>query len=350
MKHCPLPLKDFSIVEKSLADILLTSETSEWGYIVEVNLTIPEELHDFFADYPLAPSREVVDIGAMSNELVDMLGKLRITTLPKVPKLLQTLHPKEGYVLHYLTLKLYHELGMKITHLGKVLQFRQSHWMAPFVDLNTRLRKAAVNNFQENFYKLIVNSAFGKTMESNSGRKKLEIVRNERELLKKTALSTMKSFQIIDDQLATISFSVTKILWNKPMIVGATILDLAKRFMFQFHYQKKTKSKLGTPYSDTDRFIYAIKTDDVYRDLEKIKADFDFSNYDEDHFLFEDTNKKVVLKFKDETGGKPIREFIALKPKLYSVVLNGKQNLSHPSTPIPTFYRTKLPPPTSLPP
>ena len=180
--------------------------------------------------------------------------------------------------------------------------------MAHFVDLNTRLRKAAVNKFQENFYKLIVNAAFGKTMESKLGRKKLEIVRNERELLQKTALSTMKSFQIIDDQLAKISFSVTKILWDKPMIVGATILDLPKRFMFQFHYQKmKPNLNLELLYSDTDSFIYAIKTDDVYRDLEKIKADFDFSNYDEDHFLFEDTSKKFVLKFKDETGGKPIR-------------------------------------------
>ena len=75
LKHCLLPLNDFSIVQKSLADILLTSEISEWGYIVEVNLTIPEELHDFFADYPLAPSREVMDIGAMSNEQVDKLEK-----------------------------------------------------------------------------------------------------------------------------------------------------------------------------------------------------------------------------------------------------------------------------------
>ena len=86
----------------------------------------------------------------------------------------------------------------------------------------------------------------------------------------------------------------------------------------------KPNLNLELLYSDTDNFVYAIKTDDVYRDLEKIKADCDFSNYDEDQFLFEDTNKKVVLKFKDETGGKPIREFIALKTKLYSVVLNGK--------------------------
>ena len=107
----------------------------------------------------------------------------------------------------------------------------------------------------------------------------------------------MKSFQIIDDHLATISFSVTKILWDKLMIVVATILDLAKRFMFQFHYQKKKPNlNLELLYSDTDSFIYTIKTDDVYRGLEKIKTVFDFSNYDEDHFLFEDTNKKVVLK------------------------------------------------------
>ena len=72
-----------------------------------------------------------------------------------------------------------------------------------------------MNNFQENFYKLICNSAFSKTLESKLERKKLEFVRNERTLLQKTALSTMKSFQIIDDQLATISFSVTKILWDK---------------------------------------------------------------------------------------------------------------------------------------
>ena len=85
-----------------------------------------------------------------------------------------------------------------------------------------------------------------------------------------------------------------------------------------------TESKFGTLFSDTNSFIYAIKSDDVYRDLEKIKADFDFSNYDDDHFLFEDTNKKVMLKFKDEIGGKPIREFIALKPKLNSVFLDGK--------------------------
>ena len=106
------------------------------------------------------------------------------------------------------------------------------------MDLNTQLRISARNKFEENFYKLIVNSPFGKTMEPKLGRKKLEITRNERELLQKTALSTMKSFQIIDEEVATVFFAVTSILWDKPMIIGASILDLSKRFMFYFHYQQ----------------------------------------------------------------------------------------------------------------
>ena len=70
-------------------------------------------------------------------------------------------------------------------------------------------------------------------------------------------------------------------------------------------------------YSDTDSFLYAIKTEDVYADLQKLSDSFNFSNYPSDHFLFSNLNKKVVLKFKDEVAGKIIEEFIALKPKLY---------------------------------
>ena len=142
------------------------------------------------------------------------------------------LDPKEGYVLHYLTLKLYIELGLKINKLAKVLKYRQGRWMEPFVDLNTRLRMSARNKFEENFYKIIVASAFGKTMESKLGRKKQEVIRNERELLQTLALGTMKSFQIIDEEVATVCFTVTSILWDKPMIIGASFLNLSKLIMF----------------------------------------------------------------------------------------------------------------------
>ena len=189
----------------------------------------------------------------------------------------------------------------------------------PFVDLNIQLRMSARNKFEENLYKLIVHSTFGKLMESKLRHKKLEIIRNEREWLQKTALSTMKSLEIIDKEVATVSFAVTSILWDKTMIIGASILDLSKQFTFYFHYQQmKANMNLELLYRDTDSFIYAIKTEDVYADLQKLSDSFDVSNYPSDHFLFSNENKKTVLKFKDDAAGKIIEEFIALKPKLYS--------------------------------
>ena len=114
MKHCPLPMKNFSITEESLEDILKNDDNSEWGYILEVDLSIPQEIPDCFADYPPDPSREVIVMDKLRNAQIQMLGEIGVTSLPKKPKLVQTLDPKEGYVLHYLTLKLYIELGLQV--------------------------------------------------------------------------------------------------------------------------------------------------------------------------------------------------------------------------------------------
>ena len=197
--------------------------------------------------------------------------------------------------------------------------------MEPFVDLNTRLRISARNKFEDNFYKLIVNSAFGKTMESKLGRKKLENIRNEIELLQKTALSTMNSFQIINEEVATVCFAVTIILWDKPMIIGASILDLLKWFIFYFNYrQMKANMNLELLYSDTDSFIYAINKNRrrICRSA-KIERLFWFFQLPQRSLLIQHCDKKVVLKFKDEAAGKIIEEFIALKPKLYLLKYAG---------------------------
>ena len=110
------------------------------------------------------------------------------------------------------------------------------------------------------------------------------------------------------------------------MIIGASILDLSKRFMFYFHYwQAKANINLKLLYSDTDSFICAIKTNDVYADLQKMNDGFDFSNYPNNHFLFSKVNKKVVLKIKDKAAKKIIEEFIAgLLAEICRLVLKKK--------------------------
>ena len=237
-----------------------------------------------------------------------MLGEMAITSLPKLPKLIESLQRKEGYVLHYLTLQLYVQSGVKVTHFHRVLQFRQAKWISPFVELNTELRKAAKNRFQEKFYKVIVNSAFGRTMESKRNRRKLSIIRNENETMQKLCNSSLKCFQITDEDLA---FRPTSIRWDKPTIVGAVILDLAKAFTFNYHHtQMKPKLNLELLYSDTNSFIYVVKTNDVYEDLKKMSEHSDFSNFPKTSSLYSHLNRRKVWNWKDELGGKIIKEFL----------------------------------------
>ena len=119
-----------------------------------------------------------------------------------------------------------------------MLQIKQAKWLATFVQLNTELRRNAVNKFQQDFHKTQVNSALGKTIESMLNRKNVEIVRTEMELLEKTSKSNMKSFQIIDDQIATKSLEFSSVKGTKPTLVGAVILNLANMYRFEFHYTK----------------------------------------------------------------------------------------------------------------
>ena len=90
--------------------------------------------------------------------------------------------------------------------------------------------------------------------------------------------------------------------------------------MYDFHYnfiKKNFDAKLL--FTDTDSLTYEIKSKDVYEEFFKWKGLFDFSNYSTDSKFFNETNKKVVGKTKDEFGGVIITEFVRLKSKMYSI-------------------------------
>ncbi|MEO1764424.1 MAG: hypothetical protein AAFR83_21250 [Cyanobacteria bacterium J06629_18] len=170
----------------------------------------------------------------------------------------------------------------------------------------------------------------------NEKRLIVEIVRTQAELNKQTSKTTMKSFKIFDDNLAAITFLITRILWDKPTIVGATMLDLSKLHMYWFHYKfMKPNFKTLVLYSDTDSLIYEIESEDLYENLRENKQvypEFDFSNYNENSQLFSKHQKLETLKFKDEVGGKIIHSIVALKSKLYSIASDCGQKVSAKGT------------------
>ena len=121
-----------------------------------------------------------------------------------VKKLIPNLGNKNKYVLHYKNLQLYLSLGMKLTKIHKVLKFKQSDWMKKYIDFNTKKRMGATNDFEKDFFKLMINSVYGKTMENLRKRINVRFVNNKKDFLKYTSKPTYVTHKLFNKNLAAI--------------------------------------------------------------------------------------------------------------------------------------------------
>ena len=269
--------------------------------ILEVDLEYPKELHDKHNEYPLAPERLLVD---------------------KVEKLVPNLNDKTKYVLHHENLKLYLRLGIKLTKIHRGITFVETDFMKSYIDLNTDMRSKGTTDFEKDFYKLMNNSVFGKTMENVRNRVNVKLVTNEKALNKLVKKSNFRSVNIFHENLIAVHMEKTTVKLNKPIQIGMSILDLSKTLMYRFHYdyvKPKWGDKASLLFTDTDSLCYEIRTDDFYEDIKNdVDEWFDTSNYEKDHPLFNNKNKKQVGFMKDECGGNKILRFVGLRSKLYA--------------------------------
>ena len=298
------------------------TETSDKGLILEVDLEYPNELHDLHNDYPLAPEKLKVERDMLSTYCKEIANKFNMSS-GLVGKLIPTLGYKEKYVLHYRNLQLYLDLGMKLRKVHRVLEFDQSPWLKEYIDFNTVKRANAKNSFEKDFFKLMNNSVFGKTMENLRKRVDVKLVTDEKKLLKWVSRPTYVSSKIFNEDLVAVHKIKETLTLNRPAYVGMCILDLSKTLMYDFHYnyiKDKYGDKAKLLFTDTDSLMYEIQTDDVYKDLFSDKEKFDNSDYPEDSPFYFGDNKKVIGKFKDEAAGVPITEFVGLKSKMYSYI------------------------------
>ena len=273
------------------------------GYIFEVDLEYPSKLWETHNDYPLAPEKMIVN---------------------DVEKLICHFKPRQNYVVHYRNLRQYVEMGMRLTTVHRGISFYQSSWMEPYIRKNTEFRKTAANSFEKDFFKLMNNSVFGKTIENIRKRQNIFLIDNRKKAAKLSSRPNFDRATIFDKNLTAVHMKKTEVYFNKPVYVGQAILDLSKTLMFDFHYnyiKKKYKDKAELLFTDTDSLMYHIHTDDFYKDkFHDIETKFDTSDYPPDHppGILTGVNKKVIGMFKDEVAGKQITCFVGLRPKLYS--------------------------------
>ena len=312
----PLPYRNFRWVESNN----VIPKRKGIGHIYEVDLEYPEELHDLHNDYPCAPEKIKVASDNLSPYCQKIKNIFNISS-GNVNKLITTLSDKENYVLHEENLKLYLSLGLKLKKVHRVLEFSEKPWLKEYIDFNTEKRKHAKNAFEKDFFKLMNNSVFGKTMENIRKRSNIYLETDPDHFLRQTAKPTFVSCKIFHENLVAVHMKKSFLKLDKPSYVGMCILDLSKVLMYDFHYNF-IKAKYGDRakllFTDTDSLCYHIQTDDVYQDLYNHKDMFDNSDYSKSSKLYFDENKKVIGKFKDEAAGNPITSFIGHKSKMYS--------------------------------
>ena len=197
-----------------------------------------------------------------------------------------------------------------------------------YIDWNTGLRAASETDFERDYFKLMNNAVFGKTMENVRNRRRVELVCDEKRMKKVIAYPDYQDCIHIGENLVAVTRLTKKHTMDKPIAVGMSILDLSKIVMYRHHYEVMKLyygDKLELCYTDTDSFVYNITTRDVYKDRLDMIEHFDTSAYPKDHFLYDEKNKKVVGKMKDEYNGIPVTHFVGLRPKMYCMkTLTGK--------------------------
>ena len=196
--------------------------------------------------------------------------------------------------------------------------------MEKYIASNTESPKVAKNEFEKDFFKLMNNSVFGKTMENVRNRSKIKIGNGqETERLERLIAKPYYrgAFIFEGSELVSVSMGESTVVLNKPIYLGQAILDLSKTMTYDFHYGY-VKPKYGDCarllFTNTDSLCYRIQTDDFYEDISKdVPKWFDTSNYPKGH-LNGGANKKVLGMMKDEACGESISEFVGLRSNLYS--------------------------------
>ena len=174
--------KWINVDESSVLKLLEKKDTNQ-GFIFEVDLDYPRSLWKSHNDYPLAPEKVKID---------------------KVDKLISSFLPKKHHVLHYKNLKQYLKEGMILKKVHRGLKFVQSPWMEPYIRKNTNLRKEAKNAFEKDFFKLMNNSVFGKTIEHIRKRQSVEIMYDRKLALKLTSKPNFDRVTIFDEHLVAV--------------------------------------------------------------------------------------------------------------------------------------------------
>ena len=221
-------------------------EDSNTGYFLEVDVVHPKTLFNSNKDLTFLPERKKVE---------------------KVEKIICSIEDQEKYVIHIKALKQAFNHGLKLKEVHRVIQFNQKAWLKPYIDMNTKYRTKAENDFKKNFFKLMNNSVFGKTMRNVRNHRDIKLVTSDKKRKRLVSEHNYYWYKKFSEHLMAIEMKKTRVKMTKPLYLGMSILDISKILMYEFWYdyiKPKYGDRAKLCYTDTDSFVIDIKTKDFF--------------------------------------------------------------------------------------
>ena len=214
-----LPIKGFKwMVDISGIDenfVKSYNKNSSKGYVLKVDVDCPCELQNLHCDLPFLPEKMVVN---------------------NTKRIICNLQDKKDYVVHINVLKHSLDHGLKLIKVHQAIEFDQEAWLKEYINFNTELRKKATNDFEKDFFKLMNNAVFGKTMENVRKHRDIKFVKTDKKGNKLVSEPNYHTMKLIDNNLAIIEMKKVKVKMNKQIYLGFSILDISKITMYEFWY------------------------------------------------------------------------------------------------------------------
>ena len=281
----------------------------------------PDNIKEKTKIFPFAPVNKKIN----PDNFNDYMKEIKPDTYIQTSKLICDWSDKINYLIHYRMLKFYIRHGKILNKVHNIISFKQSKWLEKYISFNTQKRNMSKNDFEKDFYKLLNNSFYGKTMENVKNRLKIKFIKKDdyREIIKQQSKLTFNGIHKSYENCDSYTFKQNEVLMDKPIYLGLSVLELSKLHMYETYYDKLQpyfgEENIKLHYMDCDSFVLSIETQNEFNDLKNLEQLFDFSNLNKNHEQFSEKNKKVVGKFKIENPENIwIDEFVALRSKCYA--------------------------------
>ena len=342
----PLPSGDFRWMDAGevkevqaalMSDDLscLNLDGSQRGMTLEVDLHYPERLHDAHNDYPLCPEMLTPQQDWLSPLQLELQKKFDIGE-PQQRKLMGHFYDRKRITIHWYALRLYLQLGMRLTKVHSIIAYRQSEWLKSWVQGNAEQRAQSATEVRRKLYKDMNTNLYGKTLQSCRDLQDIKLKTSWKRCKGLVAKPTFKSATIFGENLVAVHMHKQEVTLNKPIYVGASILDYAKAHMYQFWYLafKQVMPQAQLVMTDTDSLLIYVEEESFYEKMRALLNWLDLSAYADTHPIFADEtalqlkgeNRMALGMMKDANPSSPITEVVALCSKTYSFVTESEEN------------------------